>query len=459
MEAEESSEEALSQEIGQSGISFLTNEPEGKLLACDCCMGGWEGALMLRMILILDFNYFPSDDSLLSQNLDDSDDLPCFISTPSNTKNEDEKLPRTRGKPSSSSSSSSSNAFKRGDLAWAKHKDTWWPAVVKNVYKARRCATIIWTDECEESRKKNLSKGFKIQLSSLRPWSCAERKAMVTEGESLPGTRFENAVGMLDNYLVKRAVHGMEMDIFEYLSSVHGHMYSLLDCRASGERLEAEEDATYSPDIKRRRKVGPEGPNHDRRDNEIANGDLDDLPDSQDSGVIDNNNRLDTENGNTLDETLKEEADQDDLCHVRRKLRMEIGGPPSSPETSSRIEKIVDFISSSEDCRQRLRGIHEDEEKSFLKVFYEYRGGRHVKDAKLNHFGPLKSDEDIDKVLETLKRYYCEYTGKATLKAGDLELLMDVYLPEALAYAIHVLEGKSLNVALREIWFGVSKPP
>jgi len=429
MEAEESSEEALSQEIGQSGSSFLTNEPE--------------------------------DDSLLSQNLDDSDDLPCFISTPSTTKNEDEKLPRTRGKPSSSSSSSSSsstNAFKRGDLAWAKHKDTWWPAVVKNVYKARRCATIIWTDECEESRKKNLSKGFKIQLSSLRPWSCAERKAMVTEGESLPGTRFENAVGMLDNYLVKRAVHGMEMDIFEYLSSVHGHMYSLLDCRASGERLEAEEDATYSPDIKRRRKVGPEGPNHDRRNNENANGDLDDLPDSQDSGVIDNNNRLDTENGNNFDETLKE-ADEDDLCHVRRKLRMEIGGPPSSPETSSRIEKIVNFISSSEDCRRRLRGIHEDEEKSFLKVFYEYRGGRHVKDAKLNHFGPLKNDEDIDKVLKTLKRYYCEYTGKATLKAGDLELLMDVYLPEALAYAIHVLEGKSLNVALREIWFGVSKTP
>ena len=75
----------------------------------------------------------------------DSDDLPSFISTPSTVSSTEEKPKKVR--------------FKRGDFAWAKHKDSWWPAVVKNVYVARRCATVVWTDDCEADRKKNLARG------------------------------------------------------------------------------------------------------------------------------------------------------------------------------------------------------------------------------------------------------------------------------------------------------------
>ena len=337
---------------------------------------------------------------------------------------------------------------------------------MKNVYKARRCATIIWTDVCEEDRRKNLSKGFKIGLNLLRPWSCSERKAMVEEGESQQGAKFENAVGMLDNYLMKRAVHGLEMDVFEYLSNIHGNMYSLLDCKDPVEEVGDGDDSTYSPDIKRLRRDESSSLR-----GELANGGgrclsrdekFDDLiHGSQDSGVVDNNNRLDRENGNDKnDETLGEVEEDDDrdvnMTRVRRSLHKDMEDTSASQKTSARIEKIVEFISSSADCRQKLKDIHDDKEKSFLKVFYEHREGKTLKDAKLNHFGPLTSDDDIDRVLAALKGYFSAFSGKSTLKSDDVEFVMDVYLPEALAHALHVLEGKSYNDALREIWFGTT---
>lgn len=76
-----------------------------------------------------------------------------------------------------------------------------------------------------------------------------------------------------------------------------------------------------------------------------------------------------------------------------------------------------------------------------------------MKDAKLNYFGPLTKDEDCDRVMETLKRYFCAFSGKAALNTTEVELVMDVYLPEALAFALQVVERKSFNEAISEILF------
>ena len=50
---------------------------------------------------------------------------------------------------------------------------------------------------------------------------------------------------------------------------------------------------------------------------------------------------------------------------------------------------------------------------------------------------------------------YRSFRGKSSLDATDLQFVLDVFLPEALAFALHVLEGKNFNQALREIWFGI----
>ena len=390
-----------------------------------------------------------TDDSFLSGNLDDSDDLPSFISTPSigSDKQDRDGLESSGVKPSSSSSS---NAFKRGDFVWAKHKEMWWPAVVKNVYKARRCATIVWTDQTEEDRRKNLCKGFKIGLNSLRHWSCSDRKTMLADGEAKQGSRFDNAVGMLDNYLIKRATNGWEMDIFEYLASVHGNMYSLLDYGRRCEELTGEggDDSNYSPDIKRLKRGDECGRAFDGKDDLLDNGQRDGLSqESLDSGVTDNNNRLEPFDGN---DTLKEEDSFN--TRARRNLQNDLIDDQELSQKSRRIEKIVDFIASQE-CREKMRDIYEDREKSFLKVFHQHRGGRLLKDAKLNYFGPLTKDEDCDRVMETLKRYFCAFSGKAALNTTEVELVMDVYLPEALTFALHVVERKSFNEAISEILF------
>ena len=51
---------------------------------------------------------------------------------------------------------------------------------------------------------------------------------------------------------------------------------------------------------------------------------------------------------------------------------------------------------------------------------------------------------------------YRSFLGKSSLDATDLQFVLDVFLPEALAFALHVVEGKNLNQALREIWFGIT---
>ena len=166
-----------------------------------------------------------------------------------------------------------------------------------------------------------------------------------------------------------------------------------------------------------------------------------------DRGVTDNNNRLEPFDGN---DTRKEEDSLN--TRARRNLQNDLIDDQELSQKSRRIEKIVDFIASQE-CREKMRDIYEDREKSFLKVFHQHRGGRLFKDARLNYFGPLTKDEDFDRVMETLKRYFCAFSGKAALNTTEVELVMDVYLPEALAFALHVVERKSFNEAISEILF------
>jgi len=401
MDLEETDDERFSQEIGICDSSFTSNEETG--------------------------------DAFAGSN--DSDELPSFISTPSTASGVEEKPRKT--------------AFKRGDFAWAKHKESWWPAVIKNVYKARRCATVVWTDDCEEDRKKNLAKGFKVSLSSLRPWSCPERKDILNEGAK-HGNKFETAVGMLDNFLIKTATNEISMDIFEYLSSIHGTMYTLLDRRC--ELGEAEEASHFSPDIKKL-----------KMDPLRLRVNVGECP--EESKIVESCECDENDNNNDLKSVSEdEEADITKtptraFTRVRRNLRNDLNGDSNDDtltESSPVCARVIGILSSiaSDVCRDYLKEIFEDKQKSFLKVLYENRQ-RSLVAAKLNNFGPLKRDEDVDVVIGLLKQYYLSFTKQESLSINDLEVVMQVYLPEALCYALTEIEGMSFNEAFREICFGI----
>merc|ERR1712168_330434 len=263
-----------------------------------------------------------------------------------------------------------------GDFAWAKHKESWWPAVIKNVYKARRCATVVWTDDCEEDRKKNLAKGFKVSLSSLRPWSCPERKDILNEGAK-HGNKFETAVGMLDNFLIKK----LKMDPLRLRVNVG-------ECPEESKIVESCEC--------------------DENDN---NNDLKSVSEDEEADITKTPTRA--------------------FTRVRRNLRNDLNGDSNDDtltESSPVCARVIGILSSiaSDVCRDYLKEIFEDKQKSFLKVLYENRQ-RALVAAKLNNFGPLKRDEDVDVVIGLLKQYYLSFTKQESLSINALEVVMQVY--------------------------------
>lgn len=341
-------------------------------------------------------------------------DLPSFMSTPST---------------STPISKSAKLTFHRGDLVWAKHNSSFWPAVIKCVYKARRCATVVWADVDQSDRRKNISdKGFKVVLANIRPWACAERKQMITEGERDHGLKFENAVGMLDNFLLKKANDKTPSSIFDYLGSVQGSLYTLLDSKHSLDDSQSL-DETMSPDIKRLR---------------------------SDTTVSTSNSQSSLTRGVGVDsdEDADTDCNRNSFISASRNVRRNLGQEltfkkqPTSLETA---EKIVTFV-ASDVCFRRLRDIHQDREKSFLKVFFQLRA-KNLKDARLNNFGPLMDDDSTsDRVLESLKTHYCKITGKNLVNLTEMQYVMDVFLPEALSHFYVDTEGKSFNEALMLVW-------
>lgn len=287
--------------------------------------------------------------------------------------------------------------------------------------------------------------GFKVSLSSLRSWSCPERKYILSDGAK-HGSKFETAVGMLDNFLMKTAQNEMSMDIFEYLSSIHGSLYSLLDRRCEVES----ESSNYSPDIKKLKM----DPSRLRVNVSECGGEV---KCDEENDKNDNNNDINTD---LEDDNVEINGTTSrGLTSVRRNLQKDLTNDTNDEtltESSPILERMSCILSSlsSDGCRNYLRQIFDDKQKSLLKVLYEHRQ-RTLKAAKLNHFGPLKRDEDVDEVMSILKQYYLGFSTKESLTINDLEVVMQVYLPEALCFALNDVEGKSFNEAAREIWFGI----
>lgn len=333
------------------------------------------------------------------------------------------------------------NQFKKGDIVWAKHRDEWWPAVIKNIYKAKRCATVIWTDENEVNRKKYLRTGFKIRLKFIRPWSCPERKKFTEEGEKKHKLRFEDAVGMLDNFLRKKATGEIKTDIFDYLSKVHGSLYTLYNCDTSNGGMKnnsaisgyGPQDYAISPDIKKVKlsSVDREGQYISPETNS---------QNSMTSGLGDD----DDDNNTDVDSETDEEGTNNNRAKRNLEEDMKVA------EDCGRLNRIVEFL-QSEDCLNKMSDIHNGIDKSFLRVFHNFRP-RQLKEAKLYNFGPFRSDETIDKVMDILKGMMKTIAGKEMLTTSDVQYLMDVWLPESLSYALEKLEGKNINDALIEIW-------
>ena len=136
---------------------------------------------------------------------------------------------------------------------------------------------------------------------------------------------------------------------------------------------DGEEDANYSPDIKKIKIANVDRNCNSRTSSFVPNvGSTEDDFDDDGNGVDDGKSAKDCCNNFT---------------RARRNLRKDLieeGGVDRNGASSSRIESIANFIASDE-CRQRLFEIHENKEKSFLKVFYEYRPNN-LKEAKLNKY-------------------------------------------------------------------------
>ena len=86
-------------------------------------------------------------------------------------------------------------SFKRGDVAWAKNRDDWLPAVVSAVSQSDAEVIFIMN---EDMRKQTLKKGKTIPLVKLRKWGCDEYDNMMEIGENIAD--FDNAVAVLKNF-------------------------------------------------------------------------------------------------------------------------------------------------------------------------------------------------------------------------------------------------------------------
>ena len=91
-------------------------------------------------------------------------------------------------------------SFKRGDVAWAKNRDDWLPAVVSAVSQSDAEVIFIMN---EDMRKQTLKKGKTIPLVKLRKWGCDEYDNMIEIGENIAD--FDNAVAVLKNFLTQVA--------------------------------------------------------------------------------------------------------------------------------------------------------------------------------------------------------------------------------------------------------------
>ncbi|XP_062593067.1 uncharacterized protein LOC134254550 [Saccostrea cucullata] len=138
-----------------------------------------------------------------------------------------------------------------------------------------------------------------------------------------------------------------------------------------------------------------------------------------------------------------------------------VGSEEPDPEITKRYEKIkerneslVKFLKSSE-VKQYLLDILREKKKSEKHTTYRYGLSKARDGLKNPGFGPIADEEQHEDILNTMLAWYTQETKVASDEFPDWNYVLDVWIPEAIVYALIKLKKYTRKKAWQRFEKGV----
>ncbi|XP_052101172.1 uncharacterized protein LOC127735131 isoform X2 [Mytilus californianus] len=265
-------------------------------------------------------------------------------------------------------------------LIWSKFPA--WPAFVRRVYRKKRRIHKLSLTFIEGCTKMPNRLRVTYRCKTVLPFIDKQKQKFIDQGESIPDPemrrRFTEACEKAESFLHQRALSSLNKEEFSFFS------------RESDDEEEVDSDSNLQINC---------GPNSSDTENRLS-----------DSEDILSNSPL--PNYHSLEPSAKE---------IERLRKM-----------TEKQSKLVDFVKSAE-MKNYLLDIFYGKRKSELHQKFVRGTVKEKNSLRYAGFGPIYNEEQEEEIVEILKDWLYELPKK---DIPDISYVLDVWIPEAVVYAL-----------------------